>query len=94
MHISIMWGGVLDRALEALPFLCLSQSTGGGFLPSFSNDKKQHTNLRVHQIFLVALPIPLLIMPVTTVTHIVLPLWCQSNTPLLGLLPRGEHAFC
>ena len=94
MHISILWGGVLDRALEALPFLCLSQSTGGGFLPSFSKDKKYHTNLRVHLNFQVALSIPLSIMLVTAAAHIVLPLWCQSNTSLLDLLPWGEHAFC
>ena len=94
MHISILWGGVLDRALGALPFLCLSQSIRGGFLPSFSKDRKRHTNLKVHPNFQVALPIPLSILPITTAAHTVPPLWCQSNIPLLGLLPQGEHAFC
>ena len=94
MHISILWGGILDRALGALHFLCLSQSIGGGFLPSFSNGRKQHTNMRVHPNFQVALPIPLSILPMTAAAHTVPPLWCKSNTPLLGLLSRGEHAFC
>ena len=94
MHISILWGGVLDRALRALHFLCLPQSARVGFLLSFSKDRKQHTNLRVHPNFQVDLPIPLLILPMTAAAHTALPQWCQSNTPLLGLLPRGEHSFC
>ena len=38
-------------SFRALSSLCLSQSTGGGFLSSFSKDKKQQTNLRVHPKF-------------------------------------------
>ena len=62
---------------------------------SFSKDKEQHINLRVHSIFQEALPIPLSILSIAAAAaHTVLPQWCQSNTPFLDLLPLGEYAFC
>ena len=87
-------GRGLRLSFRALLSLCLSQSTRGGFLHSFSKDKKQHINMIVHPVFQEALPIPLSILPVAVAAHTILPQWCQSDTPLLGLLPRGEHAFC
>ena len=76
MHISILWGGVLDQvfgALPLLPFHCLPQSIRGEFLLSFSRDKRQHINMRVHSIFQEALPIPLLILAVVAAAYTVIP---------------------
>ena len=74
----------------------LSLSINKGRISSFffSKDKKQHIIPKVYPVFQEALPIPPSIMPIAKAAHTVLPQWCQSNTPRLGLLPRDEHAFC